>query len=183
MSETTLSARHVGTRRMRPPKAELQFDISVRNDQPNERWMILPSSFSRPLQADAAAHIYSIDAYELSGLGRVAVLSLVGDIGLYAVLLAPAAGVVLRGLPVAHWGDLADAVELEVVLAEVLLVDGQPPQTCFQIDLLTRDGAEVDATPLSTQATVIETLAPTPDHFLAVEWTGGRRIRRRIAIT
>ena len=76
--------------------------------------------------------------------------------------LAPAAAVVLRGLPVAYWGDLADAVELEVVMAEVLLVDGQPPQTCLQIDLLTRDSAEVDATPLSSQATVIETIAPRP---------------------
>ena len=183
MSEATLSAQYVGTRRRRPPKAELHFDISVRNDEPDERWMILPSSLSRPLGDGAAARIYSVDAYELSGTGRVAVLSLVGDIGCYAMRLAPAAEVVLRGLPVAHWGDLADAVELEVVMAEVLLVDGRPPQTCVQIDLLTRDGAEVDATPLSSQATVIETIAPAPDHSFAVEWTGERRVRRRVEIT
>jgi hypothetical protein len=183
MSEATLSARHVGTRWRRPPKAELHFDISVRNDEPDERWLIVPSSLSRPLGDGTAARVYSIDAYELSGTGRVAVVSFVGDIGCYALRLAPAAAVVLRGLPVAHWGDLADAVELEAVVADVLLVDGQALQACVRTDLLTRDGADVDATPLSSQATVIETVAPAPEHALTVEWTSERRVRRRVEIT
>jgi hypothetical protein len=183
MSEATLSARYVGTRRMRPPKAELHFDISVRNDEPDERWMILPSSLSRPLGGGAGPRIYSIDAYELSGTGRAAVVSFVGDTNCYAMRLAPAAELVLHGLPVAHWGDLADVVELDVVMAEDLLVDGQPLQTFVQTDLLTRGRAEVDATPLSSQATVLETIGPAPDHSLAVGWTGARHVCRRVEIT
>jgi hypothetical protein len=172
----------VGARRWRPPKVELRFDVTLRNDEPGARWAILPDRFSRPLGDGAARRVYSIDVYELTGNGRAVAAHFLGERGFFALLLPASSEVVLRGLPIAYWGELPDSVELELAFADELLVEGCPAQKRLRIDPLCEPWAHVDAEPLANQAAVVETVAPEADGALSAAWTAGRETRQRIEL-
>jgi len=182
VSRPPLSARYVGARRWRPPKVELRFDVTLRNDEPGARWAILPDRFSRPLGDGAARRVYSIDVYELTGNGRAVAAHFLGERGFFALLLPASSEIVLRGLPIAYWGELPDSVELELAFADELLVEGCPAQERLRIDPLCEPGAHVDAEPLANQAAVVEAVAPEADGALSAAWTAGRETRQRVEL-
>jgi hypothetical protein len=182
LSRPPLSARYVGERRWRPPKVELHFDVTVRNDGSEPRWAILPDTLSRPLGGGEPAPVYSIDVYELAGTGRAVVAHFLGDQGFYALFMPASAEVALHGFPIPYWGELPDSVELELTMAEALLVDGAPAEARFRIDLRSEPGAQVDAGPLANQASVVEAIGPESGGALAAEWREGRETRQRVEL-
>jgi hypothetical protein len=182
VSSPALSARYAGARRARPPKVELRFDVTVHNDEPEPRWAILPDTFSKPLGDGEPRRVYSIDIYEPTGTGRAVVSHFLGDRGFYALLMPGRAEVGLRGLPIPYWGELPDAVELQLTLAEQLLIDGSPAEERFRIDPSSDAGAQIDAEPLANQAAVVDAIAPEAGGALAAGWTGGRETRQRVEL-
>jgi len=98
----------------RPPKVRLYMDVWLDNAPDQPRWFLLPDEVSGEREGPAR-RISSLQVYELRDNGRVWVGHFCGEGGFQALLLPPGAHVVLRGFPVLYWGEIPDAVDLEVI--------------------------------------------------------------------
>jgi len=176
VSGVRLSLTFAGLRRERPPKTLLSFDVALRNDEPERRWAMLPTTVPRNLGA-ARRHASSIDIYELGG---AVVARFLGDEAFATVLVPASAGITLRRFPFAHWGgEPPGAVEIELVTARALLVDGRPLEDRADRDLTSAAGADVDAGPLADQRSVVESIDPPAGATLSVQWVDPRTTRQR----
>jgi hypothetical protein len=182
MSLPPLSFACTGYRRWRPPKVELRFDVIARNDTPVPRWAIVPDALPRGLDAAASTRVYSIDLYELAGTGRVVVAHFIGDHGFFALLVPGSAELRLIGMPISYWGELPGSIEIESTTATALLVDGHPVEGRLGLDPASEPGAEADAGPLASQASVVWAIAAPEGGALVAEWHGGQAMQQRVEL-
>ena len=108
-----MEARLVGRVRGRPPRSELVLDVTVENPAAQDRWCILPSVLPLPQQGG----VFGVEVSLLGGSGRVLLGRLLGTASVQALLLPPGARIRLRKLLVATWGELPEALRLDVALA------------------------------------------------------------------
>ena len=182
MSLQPLSLAYTGYRRWRPPKVELRFDVTARNDEPAPRWAIVPDALPRGLDVGSSTRAYSIELYELAGAGRVVVAHFIGDHGFFALLMPGSAELRLIGMPISYWGELPGSIEIESATATALLVDGDPVEGRLGLDPASEPGAEVDAGPLASQASVVWATAAPESGALVAEWHGGHAVRQRVEL-
>jgi hypothetical protein len=165
-----------GSHRLRPPRAELRFDVTVSNGADAARWAIMPDTLAGKPTA-LATQVWSVGAYVLGEPGRVTAVHAVAEAGWYAVLVPSGGEVRLENLPFAFWGEPGPSAELEVVLAEEIEIDGQPLLARLDLDARSDGGAAVDASPLGNEGAVTAALTGGPAAPLAVAWTGPEPLR------
>jgi hypothetical protein len=144
----------VGIRPQRPPKQLLFFDARLLNPAEETRWYLVSDDVtvadqSSSLDVDVAY------VYELSGQGRVMVVTFAGNCGFLALCLPAGAHIELRNLPLRLWGNLPDDVTVNVTIAVDLEIGGQQIESWLDMSLQSDSAAVVDAQALSTRREVI----------------------------
>jgi hypothetical protein len=177
-----LAIRHVDTRRLRPPRAELRLDVHLGNDADEPAWALLPDTLGPEPRAPGRS-VWSIAGWLLGELRRTYVLHATGDAGWYAIRVPARGDVTVAALPFAWWGELPEAVELEAALVTGLTVGGEPVAVGLGGEPPADTGAVVDAGRLADPAAVDAAISGSPAEPLAVTWTdlGGARARAELA--
>lgn len=143
----------------RPPKRELHLDVVLRPTAPRPRWVLLPGTASEPPAGVGPRRIAAFYAYELTGRsGRIAAVTAIGDTDAIAVLVPASGGLTLAGVPLSYWGDPPEALELELLTAAELLVDGRPLAELLERTLASDPDADVDAATLAGQMAAVDSL-------------------------
>ncbi len=114
---------------LRPPFAELVFDVALTNPEPQPRWFLLPASVGPDTPAIGSAGVSSAEFVRHSGL---AVGKFSGSAP-FAALLVPAGGdVSLPGWPLRLWDEPpVTEVEFDVVTAAGVRIGGKPAAEWF----------------------------------------------------
>ena len=155
---TGTAARFSGLRRLRPPRVDLLFDVTLRGAEAARSWVVLPTSLEAGRARPQATTAHTLEIYELAGTGRVVVACLRGEDGLAALLLEPGAELTLTGFPIACWEQPPDEAEIEIVTASGLLIDGQSLEDRVKTDVLCDREGVAGAGALADQRGVIEAL-------------------------
>jgi hypothetical protein len=131
-----------GTSALHPPLRGLRFDIELRNDAPAPRWFLLPSYLGAgPPPARRTAY-----ALEAQLWGTVPVGHLLGDPGLYALLLPAGARLSLIDVPCTYsGGDLPGALDMQIATGAALTLGGEDVATWFGRDPTAPPGAQASA--------------------------------------
>jgi hypothetical protein len=151
-----------GVARLRPPRADLLFDVELRG---GSGWALLPAALGvawsdRP-RVDTV-ELYVLAAAGAHGVGDgVVVVSLRGADRGYAVRLPVGAELRLTGLPVAFWGETPAAVSLALAACDEVRARGQPLAELCARSLTSAGRAVVDASPLGRQTEVVESYGPS----------------------
>ncbi len=146
-----------GVARLRPPRADLLFDVVLRG---GPGWALLPAALGvawsdRP-RVDTV-ELYVLAAADARGVGdAVVVISLRGADRGYAVRLPVGAELRLTGLPVAFWGETPAAVSLALAACDEVRAGGQPLAELCARSVTSAGRAVVDASPLARQTEVVE---------------------------
>jgi hypothetical protein len=145
-TESAVQVTFVDSRRQRPPHIDLLFDVSLRNDRTEARWFLLPDKLIDADDRSDESSIMGAEARVAPGTGRVVILRLIGNGRRQALLLPARAEVVLRRLPVALYAEqIPSRLQLEVVTATELLVDGEPAERWLGGTLMSDTRATVQA--------------------------------------
>ncbi len=173
--------RFTGLRRLRPPRVELRFDVTLRGAQDARQWVVLPTSLAaqdgpQPLTA------HTVEIYELPGATPVPVARLRSEDGLAALLLGAGVELTLTGFPIACWGEPPAEAEIEIVTARALLVDGRPLEDQVIRDLLCDRDAVADAGALADQLTVVEAFGGGADARMTVDFVDESRTSYGVAL-
>jgi len=116
----------------KPPLAELDFDITLHNYQTGPRWFLLPSNLGPGTSALLTkGGVDAVEVFAPRGNGRVIVGHFLGTGGFYALLLPARAQIRLRMFPISYWGDPPDQLQVEVISAKRLTIDGVPAADWF----------------------------------------------------
>jgi hypothetical protein len=146
-----------GVARLRPPRADLRFDVELRG---GPGWALLPAAlgvaWSDQPRVDTV-ELYALVSASARGVGDdVVVISLRGADRGYAVQLPAGADLRLTGLPVAFWGETPTAVSLPLAACDEVRAGGQPLAELCARPLTSPGRAVVDASPLARQTEVVE---------------------------
>ncbi|HEY6247882.1 MAG TPA: hypothetical protein VIX17_28375 [Pyrinomonadaceae bacterium] len=116
----------------RPKLVYLLFDVRLRNDQKSPRWLLLPSNLGSGHSAiGEKGGVDTLEVFSPRGKGHVVVGRFLGTGGFNALLLPPGAAVRLRLFPISYWGDPPDNLEIEIVIAKELTIDGDKIEKWF----------------------------------------------------
>ena len=152
----------LGMHLRKPPLAELNFDVVLRNDQTGPRWFLLPSNLGPGTSAPLTkGGVDTVEVFAPRGSGRVIVGHFLGTGGFYALLLPARAEVRLRMFPISYWGDVPDHLQVEVVTAKRLTIGGELAADWFKTNPKCSTTADIAESVLS-QAGMISS-RHTPD--------------------
>jgi hypothetical protein len=120
----------------KPPMTELLVDVTLHNHYDQPCWFLLPDDI--PDESNYVAigqgSVLGVSVYQPVGKGRVIFGNLVGSANSQAFLLPAGAKLKIRRLPITLWGRenaLKDQVEIEVVIASQLTINGEPAEAWF----------------------------------------------------
>jgi hypothetical protein len=115
----------------KPPMGTILVDVTLRNAESTPRWFVLPGQL--PKDAEGGG-VTGVEAYELSGNGRVVLGKWLGTAGFQTVLVAGGAEVKLQRVAIPVWkaNDVKGPLAIEVVIAKELTVGGQPAAAWFE---------------------------------------------------
>jgi hypothetical protein len=167
----SVSIAFAGSRRWRPPRLELRFDVAL--DGRGE-WAVLPDRLPSRV---GSGDVYGVDAYDLDG---VAALHGIGPGGFFAFWLETT--VELRGVPVAMWNEPPPSVALDVRWAAELQLDGVAAAERLGIDRSDAAGRVVDAAALGDQEAVVKSFARGDRAALAIEWKDSKSERVEVSL-
>jgi hypothetical protein len=153
----SVSIAFAGSRRWRPPRLELRFDVALAGAG---EWAVLPDRLPSRV---GSGDVYTVDSYDLGG---VAALHGIGPGGFFAFRVE--GEVELLGVPVATWNEPPESVVLDVRWAASLEIDGRA------IDRSGTAARPVDAAALGDQEAVIESFARADRGALEIDWKGSR---------
>ncbi|MFL5860241.1 MAG: hypothetical protein ACJ780_05610 [Solirubrobacteraceae bacterium] len=146
-----------GVARLRPPRADLLFDVELRG---GSGWALLPAALG--FAWSDRPRVDTVELYVLADAGArgvgndVVVISLRGADRGYAVRLPVDAELRLTGLPVAFWGETPPAISLALAACDEVRAHGQPLTELCARSLTSARLAVVDASPLARQTEVVE---------------------------
>lgn len=128
----------------RPPQSDLLMDVTLHNRYTQPCWFLLPATIdSEPL---GQGGIHAVEVSKLGGKGNVILGRLVGTAHLQAFLLPAGAKVKIRRLPIALWEEnIVDKVQIEVIVASEMTINGEPAQAWFGINPMSSQNADVSA--------------------------------------
>ncbi|AFZ22993.1 hypothetical protein Cylst_0668 [Cylindrospermum stagnale PCC 7417] len=166
----------ISQRSQRPPLVSLFFDITLRNDQSEPRWFILPSKLNLP----PGKGVDGVEVFHLGGKGRVIIGRFQGTGGFQILLLPPKAEVTLRGLPISFWGiPPKDSLSVDVIIADRLTIGNEPAEAWFSSD----PTSDVRADVTFAQSERV-TSKFTPDrHEVQVLMAGDLRMKLQVKLT
>lgn len=135
----------------KPPLVELYFDVLLRNDRAESRWFLLPSNLN-PESTEIAAKggVDTLEVFAPHGKGRVIIGRFLGTGGFQALLLPARSEVRLRLLPISFWGDLPDQLQVEIVIAKRLTIDGKDAATWFNVSPASSVNADIPENPTNS---------------------------------
>ncbi len=140
----------LGMHLRKPPLAELNFDIVLRNDHTGPRWFLLPSNLGPGISALLTkGGVDTVEVFAPHGSGRVVVGHFLGTGGFHALLLPAHAQVRLRMFPISYWGEVPDHLQVEVVTAKRLTIGGEPAAAWFEHNPTCSTRADVTESVLS----------------------------------
>src|SRR5258707_10212096 len=117
----------LGMHLRKPPLAELNFDIVLRNDHTGPRWFLLPSNLGPGTSALLTkGGVDTVEVFEPRGTGRVIVGHFLGTGGFYALLLPARSEVRLQMFPISYWGNPPDQLHVEGFTAKSPPIGGCP---------------------------------------------------------
>ena len=165
-----------GEHRLRPPRAELSFDLALTNRADTARWAIMRDTLGSGHSAPATS-VWSVGGYVLGDLRRVVAVHAVAENGWYAVLVPGRATVRLECVPFAFWGETPASAELEVAMATDLELDGSPLLSRLGLEARSDDGAAADGRSLGSERAVAAAVSGGPAAPLAVRWSAAELLR------
>ncbi|BAZ28117.1 hypothetical protein NIES4074_05480 [Cylindrospermum sp. NIES-4074] len=120
----------------KPPMTELLMDVTLHNHYDQPCWFLLPDDIPDESNYVAIGQggVLGVSVYQPVGKGRVIFGNLVGSANSQAFLLPAGAKLKIRRLPITLWGRenaLKDQVEIEVVIASQLTINGEPAEAWF----------------------------------------------------
>jgi len=140
----------LGMHLRKPPLAELNFDVVLRNDHTEPRWFLLPSNLGPGTSALLTkGGVDTVEVFAPRGSGRVIVGHFLGTGGFYVLLLPARAQVRLRMFPISYWGDVPDHLQVVVVTAKRLTIGGEPAADWFKVNPRCSTTADVAESVLS----------------------------------
>ncbi|BAZ28116.1 hypothetical protein NIES4074_05470 [Cylindrospermum sp. NIES-4074] len=114
----------------KPPKAQLLMDVTLHNHYDQPCWFLLPHDINS--LAIGQGGVNRVEAFEFRGKGRVVVGRFLGTPDLRAFLLPAGAKLKIRRLPIELWEEkTVDQVQIEVVVASQLTINGEPGAVWF----------------------------------------------------
>ncbi len=142
-----VQATSLGYRGGKPPLAFNGFDVTLRNPSAEPRWLLLPATFpyeGRSEPAPGSSKVLELQIFRLAR-GQVLLVKAVG--GEFQAVKLPGRGTItLRGLNIDSWWDKRPAsVELEVIVARAVKIDGQALEKIVRGEALSKSGIEVVA--------------------------------------
>jgi len=134
----------------KPPLAELNFDVVLRNARAEARWFLLPSNLGPGRSALLTkGGVDTVEVFAPRGSGRVIVGHFLGTGGFYALLLPAHARVRLRMFPISYWGDVPDRLQVEVVIARRLTIGSEAAEAWFKLSPTSSARADISESALS----------------------------------
>ena len=175
--------RFAGLRRLRPPRLELSFDVTLHGAEAGRTWAVLPTSLRAGDAQPQSSTAHTVELYEPAGTGRVVVARLRSEDGLAALLLPAGGELTLTGFPIDCWDEPPAEAEIEIVTARALLVDGRPLEDLVTRDLLCDRVAVVDAGALADQLAVVEAFGGGLSTRMAVQLVDESRTSYTVTLT
>jgi hypothetical protein len=132
----------------KPPLVELVFDVVLRNDRAQPRWFILPSHIypDKP-QIPEKGGVDVLEVFAPHGKGRVIIGRFLGTGGFQVLLLPAHSQIHLRSLPISYWGDVPDTMQVEIMTATRLMIDGKDAASWFNVNPSSSVRADISENP------------------------------------
>lgn len=166
----------------KPPLVEVYFDVVLRNDRGQSRWFLLPSNLypERP-GIPTKGGVDTLQVFAANGKGRVIVGHFLGTGGFHALLLPGHAEVRLRMFPISYWGDLPDLLQVEIVTAKRLTIDGKDAATWFGVNPTSSVRADISENPINSNLMIHS--RHTPDNReVTTHFEPDQRIKLRVSL-
>jgi hypothetical protein len=162
--------------RLRPPRAELSFDLALTNRADAARWAIMRDTLGGG-RIPLTTSVWSVGGYVLGEARRVVAVHAVAENGWYAVLVPGRGTVRLERVPFAFWGETPASAELDVEMATEVALDGSPLLARLDLDARSDDGAVADGRPLGSERAVAAAVSGGPAAPLAARWSAAEVLR------
>jgi hypothetical protein len=133
---------------------ELVLDVTLQNHYNQPCWFLLPYAIYLPIEEGGDVNslpigtggVNLVEALRLNGKGRVILSRFLGDSQYQAFLLPAGAKLKLRRLSIALWDyGVLDEVQVQVVIASQLKINGEPVNTWLGINPMSDVKADVIA--------------------------------------
>ncbi len=165
-AETSRPAAEIKFREMhfrKPPLVELIFDVVLRNDRAQPRWFLLPSNLNpEKTGIPTKGGVDTLEVFAPRGKVRVIIGRFLGTGGFQALLLPAHAEIHLRALPISYWGDVPDHLQVEILTAKRLTIDGNDAASWFKVN--PTSGVKADISENPTDSSRMIRSRRTPDN-------------------
>ena len=132
----------------KPPLVDLYFDVVLRNDRGQSRWFLLPSNLNpEKTGIPTKGGVDALEVFAPHGKGRGIIGHFLGTGGFHALRLPAYSEVRLRMFPISFWGDLPDHLQVEVVTAKRLTIDGKDAASWFKVNPTSSVRADISENP------------------------------------
>ncbi len=167
-----------GKRYRRPPEATLFFDLTLRNENTDSRWFLLPAAL-HVLAEQAGVGVSGLEVFDLPGRGRVVMGRFYGTAGFQTVYLAAGATVKIRQFSISVAGETPDKVTLDVVMAKGLMIGDESAESWFGMEVASHGDADV-----SRDSAAMLSSRHTPDlHEEPVTTVGEERVKVQVDLS
>ncbi len=116
----------------KPPLTTLTFDLTIRNQNPNPKWFIFPTTIYERNLKPQIQPISNLKAIEYGEKGTKAILfrlDAAGSSELSALFLAGNTEVKLRNLEISVWGEYPVELPIEFITTNNLTITGKSVET------------------------------------------------------
>jgi hypothetical protein len=132
----------------KPPLTTLTFDLTIRNQNPNPKWFIFPTTIYERNLKPQIQPISNLKAIEYGVKENKAILVRLDTAGsgeLSALLLAGNTEIKLRNLEISVWGEYPVELPIEFITTNNLTIDGKSLETYSGIkNLAIAKSVEID---------------------------------------
>ena len=166
----------------KPPLVEIYFDLTLRNNQSEARWFLLPSNLSPTSQSiGEKGGVDALEIFTPRGQGRVVIGHFLGTGGFQAMRLPAHAQVRLRRFPISFWGEPPGQLSVEVTIARELSIGGENAVLWFGGSPLSSARVDIAEDALSSSR-LTRSRHQVENHELATKIEVDRRLRIPVSL-
>ena len=135
----------IGIQLKRPPLARVLFDVGIQNPSDAWRWFLVRDQLDSPWELKSIT-ANGVEAFELTGEGRVVIGHFHGNQGFLALLLPARAAISMHGIALSLW-NVASARQavVRVAVADALTIGHEAVGDWLGIDFASERLASVSA--------------------------------------
>lgn len=144
--EATVEINFVDIGFRKSPMTKLLMDVTLHNHYNQPYWFLLPADIGSSMPQQNG--VSDVEVLKLGGKGRVVLSLFVGSANYQAFLLPAGAKLKIRRLPITLWEENfldKEQVEVEVVIASQVTINGEPAQAWFGSNSMSDIEADVTA--------------------------------------